>query len=153
MVFNGAGIYSIVSYQGPDNNINSWGGGTTLGQPVKLYPKNPLTSNAKWQVALINGSGESAQYLIINLANGGYLTATGKNQVTSCQFKLPTDPTVRWTIKHYKKQDRYDVYTVNSVSANGQLNAEASGTAVGTNVLSWQIENGDNTMWYFDAAS
>ncbi|KAJ8132649.1 hypothetical protein O1611_g967 [Lasiodiplodia mahajangana] len=150
MPFQGPGIYSIAAYQGPDCNINSWGGGTQLGQQVKLYPKNPLTNNAKWQVALASGSGDNAQYFIINLANGGYLTATGKNQVTSCQFKLPTDQTVRWTLKYYKKQDKYDVYTVTSVSANGQLTAEAGAAVQGTNVLSAQIENSDNTMWYFD---
>lgn len=42
---------------------------------------------------------------------------------------------------------------VTSVSGNGQLNAEASGTGTGTKVLSWQIENGDNTMWYFDTVA
>ncbi|KAI1171047.1 hypothetical protein F4777DRAFT_566757 [Nemania sp. FL0916] len=152
MPFSGPGVYSIVSYQGPNYNANSWGGGPQVGQQVRLFAKNPLTDNAKWQVALAKGTGDNAEYLIINLANGAYLTATGKNTITSCQDKLPTDPEVRWTLKYYKKQDKYDVYTVTSVSGNGQLNCEGSGATQGTNILSWQIENGDNTMWYFEAA-
>ncbi|KAI1198106.1 hypothetical protein F5X97DRAFT_323890 [Nemania serpens] len=152
MPFSGPGIYSIVSYQGPDNNANSWGGGTTLGQEVKLHPKEPLTSNAKWQVALASGSGDSAQYFIINLANGGYLTATEKNKPTTCQFKLPTDPTVRWTLKHYKKQNQYDVYTVTSVAGNGQLRPQGGETSRGTSILSYETESDDTCMWYFEDA-
>ncbi|KAI0148791.1 hypothetical protein GGR57DRAFT_474298 [Xylariaceae sp. FL1272] len=150
MGFKGPGVYSIISYQGPNFNANSWGGGSQLGQQVKLYPKNPLTDNAKWQVSLASGSGDDAQYFITNLANGGYLTAGTKNQITTCQFKTPTDPTVRWQLKYYKKQGQYDVWTVTSVSGNGQLNCSGSGHSEGTEILSWQIENGDNTMWYFD---
>ncbi|KAI1160113.1 hypothetical protein F5B18DRAFT_541352 [Nemania serpens] len=152
MPFNGPGIYSITSYQGPDSNANSWGGGTALGQEVKLFPKNPLYDNAKWQVALASGSGDSAEYFIFNLANGGYLTANEKNKVTTCEFKLPTDTKVRWTLKYFQKQGQYDVYTVTSVSGNGQLSVEGGGVAQGTKILSYENGDGDNSMWYFEAA-
>ncbi|KAI1182374.1 hypothetical protein F5B17DRAFT_449686 [Nemania serpens] len=151
MVFHGPGIYSLVSYQGPQNNANSWGGGTTLGQEVRLYPKNPLGDNAKWQVALASGGVESAQYFIINLANGGYLTVGEKDKTTTCQFKLPTDPKVRWTIKHHKKQGKYDVYTVNSCAGHMQLNCSGGSSDKGTDILAYQTEDGDNSMWYFDS--
>lgn len=36
------------------------------------------SDNAKWQVALVAGSGTSAEYLLIDVRSGYFLTATGK---------------------------------------------------------------------------
>jgi hypothetical protein len=42
--------------------------------------KSHPSSNTLWQVALVAdaGTGENAQYLIINVRSGYFLTATGK---------------------------------------------------------------------------
>ena len=36
MVWSGPGLYEIVPYQAPTLSTNSWGGGTTAGEDVKL---------------------------------------------------------------------------------------------------------------------
>ncbi|KAH6667980.1 sclerotinia Sclerotiorum agglutinin Ssa in complex with Gal-Beta1,3-Galnac [Halenospora varia] len=156
MVFSGPGIYEIVSYQAPTLSLNSWGGSTNPGEVVKINGRSkppPPNGNAVWQVALASGSGDTAQYLIINAHSGYFLTATAASTIVSSQQKSPSDPSVRWTIKA-ATTNGYQVYTINSVSPSlGQLNVKGSGQAAGTEVLAYPIENGDNTKFYFDPVS
>ncbi|KAH8665030.1 sclerotinia Sclerotiorum agglutinin Ssa in complex with Gal-Beta1,3-Galnac [Tricladium varicosporioides] len=156
MVFSGPGLYEIVSYQAPTLSLNSWGGSTNPGEVVKINGRAkppPPTGNAVWQVALASGSGDTAQYLIINAHSGYFLTATSAGTIVSSQQKPPSDQSARWTIKA-ATTNNYQVYTINCVSsAMGQLNIKGGGLVYGTDVLAYPIENGDNTKFYFDPVS
>ncbi|KAI0437778.1 ricin B lectin domain-containing protein [Xylaria telfairii] len=152
MGFTGPGVYEIVPYQAPNLSANSWGGRLEAGAVVRTYPRdrsNP-SSNAVWQVALVAGSGDTAEYLIINARTGYFLTATADSTITSTPQISPTDPTTHWTIKSSPTAG-YDVFTINSkVKSRGQLNVSGSSTQSGADILAWPITNTDNTKWYFD---
>ncbi|KAI1079618.1 hypothetical protein F5B20DRAFT_542968 [Whalleya microplaca] len=154
MGFSGPGVYEIVPYQAPTLSANSWGGGMAAGATVKTYPRGdrskPPSTNAVWQLAHVAGSESNAEYLIINIRTGYFLTATADNAVTSTPQISPNDPSCHWTIKS-TPTNGYDVYTINSkVGSRGQLNVKGSSTQSGADILSWPIENGDNSKWYFD---
>ncbi|KAI5921218.1 ricin B lectin domain-containing protein [Camillea tinctor] len=154
MGFRGPGIYEILPLQAPTLSANSWGGGMEPGAVVKTYPrgdssKDPDT-NALWQLALVSGTGESAEYLIINIRTGYFITATADKTITSTPQISPKDPSCHWTIKS-TPTDGYDVYTINNkIHSRGQLNVRYGSTSPGADILSWPIENGDNSKWYFD---
>ncbi|KAI1810155.1 hypothetical protein GGS20DRAFT_568727 [Poronia punctata] len=153
MGFTGPGLYEIVPYQAPDLSASSWEGLMSAGAPVKTYGRgdrsNPST-NSLWYVALASGSGSSAEYLIINARNGYFLTATADRHVTSTPQISPTDKTSHWKITS-NPSNGYDTFTVdNAVKSRGQLNVSGSSSKSGTDILSWPIENGDNSKWYFD---
>ncbi|KAI0465862.1 ricin B lectin domain-containing protein [Xylaria cf. heliscus] len=152
MGFTGPGVYEIVPFQAPDLSANSWEGGLAPGAVVRTYPRdrsNPST-NTLWQVALVAGSGESAEYLIINVRSGYFLTATADSTITSTPQISPTDPTTHWTIKS-ARTGGYDVFTINNkVQSRGQLNVSGSSTKSGADILAWPISTSDNVKWYFD---
>ncbi|KAI0398157.1 ricin B lectin domain-containing protein [Xylariaceae sp. FL0594] len=152
MGFTGPGVYEIVPYQAPNLSANSWEGQMAAGAVVKTYPRdrsNPST-NTLWYVALVAGSGSSAEYLIINVRTGYFLTATADNTIVSTPQISPTDPTTHWTITS-SPSNGYDTFTINNkVRSRGQLNVSGSSTQSGADILSWPIENGDNSKWYFD---
>jgi len=156
MVWKGPGLYEIIPYQVPTLSINSWGGGTDPGEPVKLYARSKpptKTDNSVWEVALVSGSGDSAQYIIINARSGYFLTATAEDKVTSVEHKSPSDPSVLWTIKE-AFTNGYQVYNINSVNSSlGQLNIRGSGNTSGTEVIAYPISSTDNTKFYFDQVS
>ncbi|KAI1735488.1 ricin B lectin domain-containing protein [Xylaria scruposa] len=152
MGFTGPGLYEIVPFQAPDLSANSWGGGMQSGALVRTYARDrsdPQT-NALWQIALVAGSGESAEYLIINDRTGYFLTATGDSEVTSTPQISPADPTTHWTIKP-SPTNGYDTFTINNkVESRGQLNVSGASSSSGADILAWPITNNDNTKWYFD---
>ncbi|KAI1756054.1 ricin B lectin domain-containing protein [Xylaria castorea] len=152
MGFTGPGLYEMVPFQAPDLSANSWGGGMESGAVVRTFSRdrsNPST-NALWQVALVAGSGDSAEYLIINARTGYFLTATTDSKITSTPQISPTDPTTHWTIKS-SPTGGYDVFTVdNKVKSRGQLNVSGSSGSSGADILAWPVSNTDNTKWYFD---
>ncbi|KAF5876321.1 putative chain agglutinin ssa protein [Botrytis fragariae] len=152
MVFNGVGTYEIVPYQAPTLNLNAWDGLLTPGAVVRTYARGDTPSdNAKWQVALVAGSGDSAEYLIINVRSGFFLTATGDNKIASTPQISPTDQSARWTIKA-STTNGYQVFTINSkISSRGQLSVKDFSTQSGADILSATSKNGDNQKWYFDA--
>ncbi|KAH6654653.1 hypothetical protein BKA67DRAFT_535963 [Truncatella angustata] len=151
MGFTGAGVYEIVPYQAPKLNANSWGGGLNVGQDVRTYERGSSpTDNAKWQLALVAGSGDDAEYLIINVLTGYFITATGEFPSYTLQFISPTDPTARWTIKS-SSANGYDVYTITSkVSSRGQLTVKDFSTQSGADILSATKKDQDNQRWYFE---
>ncbi|KAI0549959.1 hypothetical protein F4679DRAFT_544336 [Xylaria curta] len=152
MGFSGPGLYEIVPYQAPDLSANSWGGGMEPGAVVRTFPRDRSkpSTNAIWQIALVAGSGDSAEYLIINQRTGYFLTATGDNKITSTPQISPADPATHWTIKS-APTNGYDVFTINNkVPSRGQLNVSGSSTTSGADILSLPVSNADNTKWYFD---
>ncbi|KAI1258222.1 hypothetical protein MGN70_001271 [Eutypa lata] len=153
MGFSGPGIYEIVPYQAPNLSMNAWDGLMQAGAEVKTYNRNrdDPSTNALWQLALVSGSGDSSEYLIINVRTGFFLTATSDKKVTTTPQISPTDPSCHWTIKSMPANG-YDVYTVNNkVSSRGQLNVTGSSNKSGTEIIAWPIENTDNTKWYFES--
>ncbi|KAI3336887.1 sclerotinia Sclerotiorum agglutinin Ssa in complex with Gal-Beta1,3-Galnac [Xylariaceae sp. AK1471] len=152
MGFTGPGVYEIVPFQAPELSANSWGGGKEPGAEVRTFTRDRInpTKNTLWQVALVAGSGDTAEYLIINVNSGYFLTATADQTITSTPQIAPNDPTCHWTIKS-APTNGYDVFLINNqVTSRGQLNVEGSSTKSGTPILAWPIENGDNSKWYFD---
>ncbi|KZP11208.1 hypothetical protein FIBSPDRAFT_837728 [Athelia psychrophila] len=153
MPFNGPGIYEIVPYQAPTLNLNSINGSLTSGEVIRTWTRgSPPSDNAVWQVAIAKGSGDDAEYLIINNRSGYYLTAAGEGTNVLSQQTSPSNPSARWKI-HKAFRNGYDVWTINSVAGPLQLNVDGSGLTSGTNVIAWKIENGDNTTYYFDPRS
>ncbi|ESZ98659.1 hypothetical protein SBOR_0897 [Sclerotinia borealis F-4128] len=152
MVFNGPGIYEIVPYQAPTLNLNAWDGLLAAGAVVRTYARgNTPSDNAKWQMALVAGSGESAEYLIINVRSGYFLTATGDNAIVSTPQISPAEAAARWTIKS-TPTNGYEVFTItNKVSSRGQLSVKDFSTQSGTDVLAASKKDADNQKWYFDA--
>ncbi|KAK9796910.1 putative chain agglutinin ssa protein [Seiridium cardinale] len=147
MGFTGAGVYEIVPYQAPKLNLNSWEGLMTAGAVVR---GNSPSDNAKWQLALVAGSGDSAEYLIINVRTGYFLTATGDNKIASTPQISPTDKTAHWTI-HSTRTNGYDVYTITSkVASRGQLTVKDFSTQSGADILSATKQDADNQKWYFE---
>ncbi|KAK9781685.1 putative Ricin B lectin domain-containing protein [Seiridium cardinale] len=127
MGFTGAGVYEIVPYRDPSDN-------------------------AKWQLALVAGSGDSAEYLIINVRTGYFLTATGDNKIASTPQISPTDKTAHWTI-HSTRTNGYDVYTLlilgyhsitSKVASRGQLTVKDFSTQSGADILSATKQDADN---------
>ncbi|KAI0377521.1 hypothetical protein F5Y04DRAFT_175836 [Hypomontagnella monticulosa] len=155
MGFTGPGVYEIIPYQAPDLSANSWGGKLEAGAVVRTFPRGDRSKpspNAVWQLALVAGSGDDAEYLIINLLTGYFLTATADEQIVSTPQISPNDPSTHWTIKS-TPTNGYDVFTVNSkITSRGQLNVKECSSSSGADILSWPIENGDNSKWYFDTA-
>ncbi|APA05413.1 predicted protein [Sclerotinia sclerotiorum 1980 UF-70] len=152
MGFKGVGTYEIVPYQAPSLNLNAWEGKLEPGAVVRTYTRGDKPSdNAKWQVALVAGSGDSAEYLIINVHSGYFLTATKENHIVSTPQISPTDPSARWTIKPATTH-QYEVFTINNkVSELGQLTVKDYSTHSGADVLSASAKTADNQKWYFDA--
>ncbi|KAF7863230.1 hypothetical protein EAF04_007312 [Stromatinia cepivora] len=152
MGFQGCGTYEIVPYQAPSLNLNAWEGKLEPGAVVRTYTRGDTPSdNAKWQVALVAGSGDSAEYLIINVRSGYFLTATQENHVVSTPQISPTDPSARWTIKAATTH-QYEVFTINNkVPGRGQLTVKDFSTHSGADVLSASAQTADNQKWYFDA--
>ncbi|TGJ80746.1 hypothetical protein E0Z10_g7999 [Xylaria hypoxylon] len=152
MVFSGPGVYEIVPFQAPELSANSWGGGLAAGAPIRTYARdssNPST-NALWQVALVASSGASAEYLIINVRTGYFITATTDSAIASTPQASPTDPTTHWTIKP-STTNGYEVFTINNkVQSRGQLNVAGSSSESGADILASPISNTDNTKWYFE---
>ncbi|RYP37892.1 hypothetical protein DL767_002764 [Monosporascus sp. MG133] len=151
MGFDGPGVYEIVPYQAPSLDMNSWEGLMKAGAVVRTYSRDkPPSTNALWQLALVAGSGDSAEYLIINVRTGYFLTATADNAIVSTPQISPTDPTCRWTIKSTPTKG-YDVYTINNkVSSRGQLSVKDYSTQSGADILSSPTADTDNCKWYFD---
>ncbi|KAI3317902.1 carbohydrate-binding module family 13 protein [Xylariaceae sp. AK1471] len=151
MGFTGAGTYDIWAFQAPNLSLNSWGGNLEPGAVIKTHQRStPPTENAKWQVALVAGSGDSAEYLIINSLTGYFITATGDNTIVSTPRISPNDPSARWTIKSMRT-GQYDVYTITSkVSSRGQLTVKDSSNQQGADVLSAPKQDADNQKWYFE---
>jgi len=157
MVFNGPGIYAIVPFGSPEFSINSQGGSMNPGEVVKTYARGDRehpSDNALFQAALVKGTGNDAEYLLINVRNGYYLTATEDRTITSCQQRSPRDPSVRWKIisSPSTTDKEYPTFIVNSVIADrGQLNVAGDKLGGGVDILAWPIENGGNTKFYFDS--
>ncbi|KAI1338679.1 hypothetical protein F5Y15DRAFT_386610 [Xylariaceae sp. FL0016] len=156
MPFTGPGLYEIIPYQAPQLSANSWEGLMKAGAVVKTYPRgdktNPST-NALWQLALVAGSGDTAEYLIINARTGYFLTATADKTITSTPQGSPTDPCCRWYITS-SPANGYETFLVkNKVQSRGQLNVKGSSNQPGADILSWPIEDYDNSRWYFDPHS
>jgi len=151
MVFNGPGVYEIVPYQAPTLNLNSWDGKLEPGAVVKTYPRGSTPSdNALWQLALVYGSGESAEYLIINVRSGFFLTATKDNYIASTPQISPTKNEARWIIKKTPTHG-YEVYTItNKVPSRGELTVKDFSTQSGADVPAATEKDGDNQKWYFD---
>ncbi|RYP11226.1 hypothetical protein DL764_000182 [Monosporascus ibericus] len=151
MGFEGPGVYEIVPYQAPTLNMNSWEGRMEPGALVRTYPRGDTPSeNAIWQLALVSGSGDCAEYLIINVRTGYFLTATADDTIVSTPQISPTDPTCHWSIKS-SRTNGYDVYTINSkVSSRGQLSVNDFSVQSGADILSSPTANADNCKWYFD---
>jgi hypothetical protein len=155
MGFKGPGIYEIVPYQAPTLSANSWGGDVTPGAVVRTYPRDSAkpTDNTLWYVALAAGSGASAEYFIINVHSGFFLTATADKTIVSTPQISPRDPTTHWTITS-STTNGYDVFTINSkVSSRGQLTVKDSSSSSGADILASPVANTDNTKWYFDPRS
>ncbi|KAI0452152.1 hypothetical protein F5B21DRAFT_354848 [Xylaria acuta] len=152
MGFTGPGLYEIVPFQAPELSANSWGGGMESGAVVRTYPRdrsNP-SSNTVWQVALVAGSGESAEYLILGARNGYPITATADETIVSTPQISPADSTTHWTIKS-RPTGGYDVFTINStVESRGQLSVKGASSESGTDIMAWPTGNTDNQKWYFD---
>ncbi|KAK9421339.1 putative Ricin B lectin domain-containing protein [Seiridium unicorne] len=154
MGFTGAGVYEIVPYRSLLTQVCYRG---TKAQPQLLgglddcWCSGPSPSdNAKWQLALVAGSGDSAEYLIINVRTGYFLTATGDNKIASTPQISPTDKTAHWTI-HSTRTNGYDVYTITSkVASRGQLTVKDFSTQSGADILSATKQDADNQKWYFD---
>ncbi|KAI1845370.1 hypothetical protein JX265_005232 [Neoarthrinium moseri] len=153
MGFSGPGVYAIVPYQAPGLSMNSWGGHKEAGAVVRTYDRGDRdrpTPNTLWQVAQVAGSGDNAEYLIINVLTGYFLTATGDKTITSTPQISPSDASCRWFIKS-SRTNGYDVFVINNkLNGRGQLNVRGSATQSGTDIISYPIENTDNTKWYFD---
>ncbi|KAI2618963.1 ricin B lectin domain-containing protein [Hypomontagnella submonticulosa] len=156
MGFTGPGVYEIVPYQAPKLSANSWEGKMEPGAVIRTYPRGDTkspSSNAVWQLAHVAGSGANAEYLIINLRTGYFLTATDDKTIVSTPQISPNDPSTHWIIKS-TPTNGYDVYTINSkITSRGQLNVKGSSSQSGADILSWPIENGDNSKWYFDPSA
>ncbi|CAJ2502925.1 Uu.00g103190.m01.CDS01 [Anthostomella pinea] len=152
MGFTGPGVYEIVPYQAPTLSANSWEGLMSSGAVVKTYTRdrtNPST-NTLWQLALVDGPWVEPVYLIINVRTGYFLTATADNTITSTPQVSPSDPSCQWIMKS-APTNGYDTFTINSkIASRGQLNVKGSSTSSGADILSWPIENGDNSKWYLD---
>ncbi|CAJ2512450.1 Uu.00g054650.m01.CDS01 [Anthostomella pinea] len=152
MGFNNPGVYEIRPYQAPGLSANSWVGGLEAGAVVKTYARSsPPTDNALWQVALVAGSGSSAEYLIINVHSGYFLTATADGTVTSTPQISPRDASCHWTITSTPTHG-YDVYKVNNkVSSRGPLNVAGSSLDAGADIgVYGNPGDGDNCKWYFE---
>ncbi|KAI8950712.1 ricin B lectin domain-containing protein [Xylaria longipes] len=152
MGFTGPGLYEIVPFQAPDLSANSWGGKMESGAVIRTHPRNRSnpTTNALWQLALVAGSEDSAEYLIINDLTGYFLTATDDSNIVSTPQISPVDPTTHWTIKS-SPTGGYDVFTItNKVESRGQLSVKDSSAELGADILSSPISTSDNTKWYFD---
>ncbi|RAL61633.1 hypothetical protein DID88_002702 [Monilinia fructigena] len=157
MGFTGVGVYELRPFQAPDLNANSWGGLLEAGAEIKTHQRaapSPEYANAKWQLALVAGSGENAEYLIINVLTGYFITATGDNTVVSTPQISPTDPTARWTIKSIPTKgayETYDVYTITSkVASRGQLSVKGSANVRATEIIAEPKKDADNQKWYFE---
>ncbi|KAI0185876.1 ricin B lectin domain-containing protein [Xylaria flabelliformis] len=152
MGFTGHGLYEIVPFQAPDLSASAWEGKMEPGALVRTYARdrsNPST-NTLWRITLVSGSGDSAEYLILNDRTGYPLTATADSAVTSTPQISPSDPTTHWTIKS-SPVSGYEVYTINNkVESRGQLNVSGASSSSGADILAWPITNKDNTKWYFD---
>ncbi|RYP06502.1 hypothetical protein DL765_009469 [Monosporascus sp. GIB2] len=70
---------------------------------LKSQGKRPST-NAIWQLALVAGSCDNAEYLIINVRTGYFLTSTADKTIASTPQISPADPTCHWTINLYPYQ-------------------------------------------------
>nr|BAN00004.1 Gal/GalNAc specific lectin [Ciborinia camelliae] len=150
MVFTGCGTYEIVPYQAPSLNTNSWEGLLTPGAEVRTYARgSPPSTNAIWQLALVAGSGDAAEYLIINDRSGFFLTATKDNSIVSTPQVSPTEPGARWTIRS-TPTNGYQVFTITN-KVHGQLTVKDFSTQSGADILSATKQDADNQKWYFDA--
>ncbi|KAI1197411.1 sclerotinia Sclerotiorum agglutinin Ssa in complex with Gal-Beta1,3-Galnac [Nemania serpens] len=152
MGFTGPGIYEIVPYGGPDLSANAWGGRMEPGAVVRIHTRDRSNPglNTLWQVALVSEPGKDAEYLIINVLTGYFLTATANQAVTSTPQISPKDDTARWSIIS-SPTSGWDTFTVNNkVKARGQLNVSGNTYQSGTDILAYPISNTDNTKWYFD---
>ncbi|KAG4035475.1 hypothetical protein MFRU_001g02440 [Monilinia fructicola] len=151
MGFTGVGIYEIRPFQAPDLNLNAWEGQLEPGAVVRTYTRgDKISSNAQWQLAHVAGSGDSAEYLIINNRSGFFLTGTNDNTIASTPQISPADPTAHWIIKS-AKTGQYDVYTINNkVSSRGQLSVKGSANQSGADIQSATTSNADNQKWYFE---
>ncbi|QSZ34012.1 hypothetical protein DSL72_005592 [Monilinia vaccinii-corymbosi] len=151
MGFIGVGTYEMRPYQAPDLNLNAWEGLLKPGAEVKTYPRgDAVSSNAKWQVAHVAGTGDSAEYLIINVRSGYFLTATKDNSIASTPQISPADDTARWFIKS-TPTNGYPVFTItNKVASRGQLSVKDSSNKSGADILSATKHDADNQKWYFE---
>jgi len=127
------------------------------GEEVKTYDRGDRdhpSDNALFQAALVKGSGEDAEYLLINVKNGYYLTAVAAEKIIRCEQRSPRDETVRWKIIYRQSEaggTKYDTFIVNSVKGDrGQLNVANDKLGPGVDILAWPIEQGGNTRFYFD---
>ncbi|KAI0398158.1 hypothetical protein F5Y17DRAFT_216331 [Xylariaceae sp. FL0594] len=152
MPIPGPGVYEIVPYQAPELTMNAWDGKMDPGALVRTYTRdraNPST-NSLWYLALVAGSGDTAEYLIINVRTGYFLTATADNTIVSTPQISPADASAHRTLK-YAPSRNYTLFTINSkISSRDQLTVKGASTESGADILAAPASDKDNTRWYFD---
>ncbi|KAL1653698.1 hypothetical protein SLS61_003846 [Didymella pomorum] len=146
--YSGDGVYEILPKHAQDMRLKVWGGASTAGTPIKLYP---CTSGAKNTQFVIVAAGSTqgkpekgdCEYLIIAVDSGLYVAANDAIQVTT-ELRSPLDLSIRWKLRHA----RNGAFYIENVGTGKQLNVRGAGKETGMEVITYApTESAENAQF------
>ncbi|CAN9203465.1 unnamed protein product [Alternaria alternata] len=143
--YTGPGMYEILPKHAPEMSLNVWGGATTAGTPIKLYPRTKQANNTHFEIVSAGGyyaqpEKGNREYHIICANSGLYLCMNDSGGKITQEIRPPLDNAVRWNIA-YAGNGTFYINNVNGQKRQ-QINVRGAGKESGTEVISYAITDG-----------